>query len=378
MSNHKLRTLSPGPCRLKLMQALQAGLRTSSSRQPSLSSLWRALICGSAVICGPGSEMDRSEEDQKVAAPWSLKRSFSSFSCGTCVRCSDARARRARRSALRRQAQPSNKEGLEDPTLETPLKDTGLPPSPPAPPIDGRTLFDLEVALTIAKGLAPDEDLHEALLDHMKAEAEVSPEGLATLAQPLADKTTTDKTSPILNDLGPVALPRIGKKERFSKPCPRHCQAGRKARPHQYLSKPNNCGCCVGTCELCTPPKPQWSLTSCNFFHTRCSRSPSFSPTTDSDLAFGADPFGDGAASEDLPQPLARQTPWPSPWPCARCNREPRDTVWRPLDGATWFDTEERICGACWVEPESQPDSEGEPFHCELCPHCGCDPAMLE
>ena len=228
------------------MQALQAGLRTSSSRQPSLSSLWRALICGSAVICGPGSEMDRSEEDQQVAAPWSLKRSFSSFSCGTCVRCSDARARRARRSALRRRAQPSNKEGLEDPTLETPLKDTGLPPSPPAPPIDGRTLFDLEVALTIAKGLAPDEDLHEALLDHMKAEAEVSPEGLA-------DKTTTDKTSPILNDLGPVALPRIGKKERFSKPCPRHCQAGRRAGPHQYLSKPFHCGCCVGTCELCDP-----------------------------------------------------------------------------------------------------------------------------
>ena len=179
--------------------------------------------------------MDRSEEDQKVAAPWSLKRSFSSFSCVTCVRCSDARARRARRSALRRRAQPSNKEGLEDPTLETPLKDTGLPPSPPAPPIDGRTLFDLEVALTIAKGLAPDEDLHEALLDHMKAEAEVSPGGLATLAQPLADKTTTDKTSPILNDLGPVVLPRIGNKERFSKPCPRHCQAGRRAGPHQYL-----------------------------------------------------------------------------------------------------------------------------------------------
>ena len=49
----------------------------------------------------------------------------------------------------------------------------------------------------------------------------------------------------------------------------------------------------------------------------------------DSDLAFGADPFGDRAASEDLPQ------------------------------------------------PESQPDSEGEPFHCELYPHCGCEPAML-
>ena len=52
----------------------------------------------------------------------------------------------------------------------------------------------------------------------------------------------------------------------------------------------------------------------------------SFSPTTDSDLAFGADPFGHRAASEDLPQ------------------------------------------------PESQPNSEGEPFYCELYPHCGCDP----
>ena len=119
----------------------------------------------------------------------------------------------------------------------------------------------------------------------------------------------------VLNDLGPVALPRIGKKERFSKPCPRHCEAGRRAGPHQYLSKPFHCGCCAGTCELCDPTKDPSSL--------------SFSPTTDSDLAFGADPFGDGAASEDLPQ------------------------------------------------PESQPDSEGEPFHCELYPHCGCEPAML-
>ena len=51
----------------------------------------------------------------------------------------DARAKRARRSA-----QPSNKEGLEDPTLETPLKDTGIPPSPPSPPIDVRTLSDPE------------------------------------------------------------------------------------------------------------------------------------------------------------------------------------------------------------------------------------------
>ena len=145
-----------------------------------------------------------------AASAMSLKRSISSLDLAA-----DARAARARRSA-----QPSNKEGLEDPTLETPLKDTGLPPSPPAPPIDGRTLFDLEVALTIAKGLAPDEDLHEALLDHMKAEAEVSPEGLATLAQLLADETTADKTTtaddsgdgsgtrtgPMTNSWGPVII----------------------------------------------------------------------------------------------------------------------------------------------------------------------------
>ena len=131
-----------------------------------------------------------------AASAMSLKRSISSLDLAA-----DARAARARRSA-----QPSNKEGLEDPTLETPLKDTGLPPSP-------------------------------------------------------------DKTSPILNDLGPVALPRIGKKERFSKPCPRHRQAGHRAGPHQYLSKPFHCGCCVGTCELCHPSlsaasgvcRSQWS-----------------------------------------------------------------------------------------------------------------------
>ena len=136
--------------------------------------------------------MDWSEEDQKVAvsaaSAMSLKRSISSLDLAA-----DARAARARRSA-----QPSNKEGLEDPTLETPLKDTGLPPSP-------------------------------------------------------------DKTSPILNDLGPVALPRIGKKERCSKPCPRHRQAGHRAGPHQYCSKPFNCGCCMGTCHLCEPAKNLWS-----------------------------------------------------------------------------------------------------------------------
>ena len=262
-----------------------------------------------------------------AASAMSLKRSISSLDLAA-----DARAARARRSALRRRAQPSNKEGLEDPTLETPLKDTGLPPSPPAPPIDGRTLSDLEVLLTIAT---------------IKCKAEEYGRSMDTSAQLLADKTTTDKG---FNDLGPVALPRIGKEERkealeefrkgkgksggargegasdkravalearerlgeedttyweqegcrlahrlasrLAMPCPRHRQAGRRAGPHQYLSKPFHCGCCVGTCELCDPT-----------LDPRSQLSQSFSPTTDSDLAFGADPFGDGAASEDLPQP---------------------------------------------------------------------------
>ena len=82
--------------------------------------------------------MDLSEEDQRVAvsaaSAMSLKRSISSLDLAA-----DARAARARRSA-----QPSNKEGLEDPTLETPLKDTGLPPFPPSPPIDVRILSDPE------------------------------------------------------------------------------------------------------------------------------------------------------------------------------------------------------------------------------------------
>ena len=245
--------------------------------------------------------MDWSEEDQKVAvsaaSAMSLKRSISSLDLAA-----DARAARARRSA-----QPSNKEGLEDPTLETPLKDTGIPPSPPAPPIDGRTLSDLEVLLTIAT---------------IKCKAEEYGRSMDTLAQLLADKTTTDKG---FNDLGPVALPRIGKEERkealeefrkgkgksggargegasdkravalearerlgkedttyweqegcrlahrlasrLAMPCPRHRQAGRRAGPHQYLSKPFHCGCCVGTCELCHPSlsaasgvcRSQWS-----------------------------------------------------------------------------------------------------------------------
>ena len=56
--------------------------------------------------------MDWSEEDQKVAvsaaSAMSLKRSISSLDLAA-----DARAARARHSS-----QPSNKEGLEDPTLD--------------------------------------------------------------------------------------------------------------------------------------------------------------------------------------------------------------------------------------------------------------------
>ena len=87
------------------------------------------------------------------------------------VSAADVRAERARRSA-----QPSNKEGREDPTLETPLKDTGLPPSPPSPPIDGRTLSDPEAWTRWLRSM--------------------------------------DRVAQLLPRLGPVALPRIGKEER--------------------------------------------------------------------------------------------------------------------------------------------------------------------
>ena len=162
-----------------------------------------------------------------AASAMSLKRSFSGLDLAA-----DARAARARRSALRRRAQPSNKEGLEDPTLETPLKDTGLPPletplkdtglppSPPAPPIDGRTLFNLETLLIATKMKAEAEAQEAQNVTTMKTEAEVSPEGLATLAQLLADETTADKTTtaddsgdgsgtrtgPMTNSWGPVII----------------------------------------------------------------------------------------------------------------------------------------------------------------------------
>ena len=74
-------------------------------------------------------------------------------------------------------------------------------------------------------------------------------------------------------------------------------QAGRMAGTQQYLSKPFHRGCChncgaVSTCELC--------VAVCAVYRSQWS--PSFSLTTDLDLALGADPFGDGSASEDLYQ----------------------------------------------------------------------------
>ena len=62
--------------------------------------------------------------------------------------------------------------------METPLKDTGLPPSPPAPPIDGRTLSDLEVLLTIAT---------------IKCKAEECGRSMDTLAQLLADRKALEE-----------------------------------------------------------------------------------------------------------------------------------------------------------------------------------------
>ena len=49
-----------------------------------------------------------------------------------------------------------------------------------------------------------------------------------------------------------------------------------------------------------------------------------------------------------------------TPWSCARCNLEPIDTIWRPLDGATAFDTEERICGACWLVADGRGAGSGD------------------
>ena len=186
------------------------------------------------MICGPGSEMDWSEEDQEVA-----------------VSTADARAERARRSA-----QPSNKEGLVGPTLETPLKETGLPPSPPSPPIDGRTLSDPEAWTRWLRSMYRVAQLlytAEALEEFRKGKGK---------SGGARGEGASDKRAVALEARERLGL-RLWEQEgcclahrlasRLAMPCPRHRQAGREAGPHQYLSKPFHCGCCVGTCELCDP-----------------------------------------------------------------------------------------------------------------------------
>ena len=159
-----------------------------------------------------------SEQAVSAAGAMYPKRSFSSLDLAA-----DARAARARRSALRRQAQPSNKEDQKvavSAASAMSLKDTSLPPSPPAPSIDGRTLFNLETLLIATKMKAEAEAQEAQNVTTMKTEAEVSTEGLATLAQLLADETTADKTTtaddsgdgsgtrtgPMTNSWGPVII----------------------------------------------------------------------------------------------------------------------------------------------------------------------------
>ena len=181
------------------------------------------------------------------------------------VSTADARAERARRSA-----QPSNKEGLVGPTLETPLKETGLPPSPPSPPIDGRTLSDPEAwtrwlrsmdrVAQLRPRLGPvalprigKEEHKEALEEFRKGKGK---------SGGARGEGASDKRAVALEARERLGL-RLWEQEgcclahrlasRLAMPCPRHRQAGREAGPHQYLSKPFHCGCCVGTCELCHP-----------------------------------------------------------------------------------------------------------------------------
>ena len=261
----------------------------------------------------------------------SLKRSISSLDLAP-----DARATQARRSA-----QPSNQDYLKV------FLDPPPPPSRPLPQIDGSTLQNLELLIQytnlkraaeeygrnvdtfvqlVADRKAPEQEPEEfeapgeeplppakgwkkydttgekagctplyLELDHARALAAKGLDarcaaywmadqlGRQEQDQDAAEQAETSKQGQqALNDRGPDASP---------KPCPRHRRAGREAGEHQYGSKPFHCGCCVSTCELCDP-----SLSG------RSQRSPSCSPTTDSDLALGADPFGDGAPSEDLPQ----------------------------------------------------------------------------
>ena len=56
---------------------------------------------------------------------------------------------------------------------------------------------------------------------------------------------------------------------------------------------------------------------------------------------------GNDGKGEEMIIRAPRKVQQPS-WPCAWCNMEPHDAVWRPLDGATPFDTEERVCDKCY------------------------------
>ena len=277
-----------------------------------------------------------------AASAMSLKRSFSGLDLAA-----EARAARARRSALRRRAPPSNKEGLEDRQR--------LPPSPPTPMEDGT---HNEIARrAIVERLFPNvswdtldwdsrADLYYYALDS----------GLIPPRRP----------RPILNDLGPVALPRIGKKERKEALEEFRKGKGKKSggargegasderavalEARERLGLPPGKG---GPAPIAPMPCPRHSQDSIGGTPVTPLRPAACRYANFRDDA--SDCSGDRAASED---PLLPQTPWP----CARCNLEPVNTIWRPLDGATAFDTKERICGACWLaeEVESSSDTDTE------------------
>ena len=113
----------------------------------------------------------------------------------------------------------------------------------------GCTLYlELDHARALAaKGLPDDgSNRSESFLDARRAAYWKADQlGRQEQGQDAAKQAETSKQGQqALEDRGPVAA---------SKECPRHREDGREAGPHQYLSKPFQCGCCVGTCELCHP-----------------------------------------------------------------------------------------------------------------------------
>ena len=135
------------------------------------------------------------------------------------------------------------------------------PEEEPLPPAKGRKKYDttgekagctLYLELDHARALAakglPDDGSNrsESFLDARRAAYWKADQlGRQEQGQDAAKQAETSKQGQqALEDRGPVAS---------SKECPRHREDGREAGPHQYLSKPFHCGCCVGTCELCEP-----------------------------------------------------------------------------------------------------------------------------